>query len=50
MAKNVAEKLVLGIGALGLLVLGFKAIRLLCAGAALIKKKPVKCADEHQGA
>lgn len=42
MAKSVEKKLVIGIGALALLVLGARALHMLLAGAILVGKKPAK--------
>lgn len=51
MTKNLEEKLVVWAGALGLLVLGYRAVRLLWIGAVLTRKKLAKSRDDNtQGA
>lgn len=50
MTKNLEEKLVVGAGALGLLILGYRAIRLLWTGAVLTRKKLAKSGDNTPGA
>jgi len=49
MAKNVEEKLVVLAGALGLLVLGYRAVRLLWTGAVLTRNKLTKPGDDGRG-
>lgn len=50
MAKGVGEKLVIGAGALALLILGVRAIRLLWTGAVLVRKRAVKGGEDERGA
>ncbi len=42
MVKGIEEKLVIGAGALGLIFLAVRAIRLVWAGVVLVRKKPAK--------
>jgi len=48
MAKSFEEKLVIGFGALGLLILGVRAIRLVLTGAVLARQKSAKCGADDQ--
>lgn len=51
MTKNLEEKLVVCAGALGLLFLGYRAVRLLWAGAVLTRKKLARSGEDNtQGA
>lgn len=50
MGKSLSEKLMIGTGALAILLLGGRVLQLLGSGALLAKKKPAKDAAEGRDA